>query len=109
MEEYRELLRKEYSKKFIEFEELFFLDDMLKECSETHLQNLRTEIYKETIQLIKTGNKDRMNTILHFSTNIICFFILTGYSILGNQELVLINSLISDVKPIIIITARLPL
>jgi len=37
-------------------------------------------------------NKDRMNMIFHFSTNIICFFILSGYSILGDQELVLINS-----------------
>lgn len=69
---------------------------MLKECPETHLQNLRTGIYKETIQLIKTHNEDRMNTILHFSTNIICFFILSGYSILGNQELVLINSLVRE-------------
>ena len=37
-----------------------------------------------------------MNTILHFSTNIICFFILSGYSILGNQELILINSLVRE-------------
>ncbi|KAL2969182.1 hypothetical protein AAZX31_15G066800, partial [Glycine max] len=29
-------------------------------------------------------------------TNIICFFILSGYSILGNQELVLINSLVRE-------------
>nr|YP_010162478.1 chloroplast envelope membrane protein [Eriosema crinitum]QRI60187.1 chloroplast envelope membrane protein [Eriosema crinitum]UXL85644.1 envelope membrane protein [Eriosema floribundum] len=83
-------------KKFIEFEELVFLDEMLKECTETHLQNLRTGIYKETIQLIKTHNEDRINTILNFSTNIICFFILSGYSILGNQELVLINSWVQE-------------
>nr|YP_010169721.1 envelope membrane protein [Vigna subterranea]QRZ59542.1 envelope membrane protein [Vigna subterranea] len=85
--------------KFIELEELFFLDDMLKECPKTYktyLQNLRTGIYKETIQLIKTHNEDRIHTILHFSTNIICFFILSGYSILGNQELVLINSLVRE-------------
>nr|YP_009868812.1 envelope membrane protein [Spatholobus pulcher]QKI32337.1 envelope membrane protein [Spatholobus pulcher] len=87
-----DIQEKSILKKFIEFEELFFLDEMLKECPETRLQNLRTGIYKETIQLIKTHNEDRMNTILHFSTNIICFFILSGYSILGNQELVLINS-----------------
>nr|YP_009649384.1 chloroplast envelope membrane protein [Cullen corylifolium]QCD16492.1 chloroplast envelope membrane protein [Cullen corylifolium] len=91
-----DIKEKSILKKFIEFEELFFLDDMLKECPETHLQNLRTGIYKETIQLIKTHNEDRMNTILHFSTNIICFFILSGYSILGNQELVLINSLVRE-------------
>ncbi|KAE9617791.1 hypothetical protein Lalb_Chr03g0039211 [Lupinus albus] len=49
---------------------------MLKEYPETRLQNLRTAIYKETIQLIKTHNEDRIHTILHFSTNIICFVIL---------------------------------
>nr|YP_009759577.1 envelope membrane protein [Phyllodium pulchellum]QIQ48776.1 envelope membrane protein [Phyllodium pulchellum] len=83
-------------KKFIEFEELFLLDEMLKECPETHLQNLRTGIYKETIQLIKTHNEDHINTICHFFTNLICFFILSGYSILGNQELVLINSWVRE-------------
>nr|YP_009771509.1 chloroplast envelope membrane protein [Poecilanthe parviflora]QIT02294.1 chloroplast envelope membrane protein [Poecilanthe parviflora]QVX30338.1 envelope membrane protein [Poecilanthe parviflora] len=85
-------------KKFIEFEELFLLDEMLKEYPETRLQNLRTGIgiYKETIQLIKTHNEDRIHTILHFSTNIICFVILSGYSILGNQELIILNSWVQE-------------
>nr|UXL83892.1 envelope membrane protein [Dermatophyllum secundiflorum] len=83
-------------KKFIEFEELFLLDEMLKEYPETRLQNLRTGIYKETIQLIKTHNEDRIHTVLHFSTNIICFVILSGYSILGNQELIIINSWVQE-------------
>nr|YP_010545883.1 chloroplast envelope membrane protein [Dendrobium trigonopus]UYG49414.1 chloroplast envelope membrane protein [Dendrobium trigonopus] len=83
-------------KKFIEFEELFFLDEMLKEYSETRLQNLRTGIPKETIQLIKTYNEDRIHTILHLSTNIICFFILSAYSILGNQELFILNSWVQE-------------
>nr|YP_010899820.1 envelope membrane protein [Ormosia elliptica]QGQ56070.1 envelope membrane protein [Ormosia hosiei]QUG10655.1 chloroplast envelope membrane protein [Ormosia hosiei]UYX60782.1 chloroplast envelope membrane protein [Ormosia hosiei]WHS16009.1 envelope membrane protein [Ormosia elliptica] len=83
-------------KKFIEFEELFLLDEMLKEYPETRLQNLRTGIYKESIQLIKTYNEDRIHTILHFSTNIICFLILSGYSILGNQELIILNSWVQE-------------
>nr|AQV09764.1 envelope membrane protein [Lupinus micranthus] len=83
-------------KKLIEFEELFLLDEMLKEYPETRLQNLRTAIYKETIQLIKTYNEDRIHTILHFSTNIICFVILSGYSILGNQELIILNSWVQE-------------
>nr|YP_009768173.1 chloroplast envelope membrane protein [Indigofera linifolia]QIS98791.1 chloroplast envelope membrane protein [Indigofera linifolia] len=83
-------------KKFIEFEELFLLDEMLKEYPETRLQNLRTGIYKETIQLIKTHNEDRIHTILHFSTNIICFLILSGYSILGNRELIILNSWVQE-------------
>ncbi|KAK7231552.1 hypothetical protein RIF29_45522 [Crotalaria pallida] len=83
-------------KKFIEFQELFLLDEMLKEYPETRLQNLRTTIYKETVQLIKTHNEDRIHTILHFSTNIICFVILSGYSILGNQELIILNSWVQE-------------
>nr|YP_010375908.1 chloroplast envelope membrane protein [Carpesium abrotanoides]YP_010383447.1 chloroplast envelope membrane protein [Inula linariifolia]YP_010391275.1 envelope membrane protein [Inula japonica]YP_010478049.1 envelope membrane protein [Carpesium cernuum]YP_010478136.1 envelope membrane protein [Carpesium faberi]YP_010719411.1 chloroplast envelope membrane protein [Pentanema britannicum]YP_010885753.1 chloroplast envelope membrane protein [Carpesium lipskyi]QWV61392.1 chloroplast envelope me len=78
--------------KFIELEELLFLEEMIKEYSETHLKNLRIGIHKETIQLIKIHNEDRIHTILHFSTNIICFIILSGYSILGNKELVILNS-----------------
>lgn len=78
--------------KFIELEEILLLEEMIKEYSETRLQNLRIGIHKETIQLIKIHNEDRIHTILHFSTNIICFVILSGSSILGNEELVILNS-----------------
>nr|YP_010467503.1 envelope membrane carbon uptake protein [Vinca difformis]AWI70117.1 envelope membrane protein [Vinca major]UVF29508.1 envelope membrane carbon uptake protein [Vinca difformis] len=78
--------------KFIELEELLVLDEMIEENSETRLHKLRIGIQKETIQLIKIHNEDRIHTILHFSINIICFAILSGYSILGNEELVILNS-----------------
>nr|YP_009320291.1 chloroplast envelope membrane protein [Pericallis hybrida]ALE65939.1 chloroplast envelope membrane protein [Pericallis hybrida] len=78
--------------KFIELEELLLLEEMIKEYSETHLQNLGIGIHKETIQLIKIHNQGRIHTILHFSTNIIYFIILSGYSILGNKELFFLNS-----------------
>nr|YP_010178264.1 CemA [Impatiens monticola]YP_010179042.1 envelope membrane protein [Impatiens mengtszeana]YP_010242401.1 CemA [Impatiens chlorosepala]QTJ25533.1 CemA [Impatiens chlorosepala]QUV73948.1 CemA [Impatiens monticola]QUV74037.1 CemA [Impatiens monticola]QUV75259.1 envelope membrane protein [Impatiens mengtszeana]WCD59915.1 CemA [Impatiens chlorosepala] len=78
--------------KFIELEELLLLEEMIKEYSETHLQKFHIGIHKETIQLMKIYNEDHMHTILHFSTNIICFIFLSGYSILGNQELVILNS-----------------
>ena len=78
--------------KFIEFEELVRLDEMIKEYPETHLQEFRIGIHKETIQLIKMHNENHIHTILHFSANIICFVILSGYSILSNEELILFNS-----------------
>nr|ATL61762.1 envelope membrane protein [Gaertnera phyllostachya] len=78
--------------KFIKLEELLVLDEMIEEYSETRLQKLRIGIQKEMIQLIKIHNEDRIHMILHLSTNIICFFILSGYSILGNEELVILNS-----------------
>nr|YP_010586980.1 envelope membrane protein [Amsonia elliptica]UZZ45943.1 envelope membrane protein [Amsonia elliptica] len=78
--------------KFIELEELLVLNEMIEEYSETRLHKLRIGIQKETIQLIKIHNEDRIHTIFHFSINIICFVILSGYSILGNEELVILNS-----------------
>nr|YP_010848263.1 envelope membrane protein [Kopsia fruticosa]AWI71427.1 envelope membrane protein [Kopsia rosea]WEV92913.1 envelope membrane protein [Kopsia fruticosa] len=81
-----------FVEKFIELEELLALDEMIKEYSETRLHKLRIGIQKETIQLIKIHNEDRIHTIFHFSINIICFVILSGYSILGNEELLIINS-----------------
>nr|YP_010637363.1 chloroplast envelope membrane protein [Saxifraga brunonis]YP_010639406.1 chloroplast envelope membrane protein [Saxifraga hispidula]WBQ50005.1 chloroplast envelope membrane protein [Saxifraga brunonis]WBQ52303.1 chloroplast envelope membrane protein [Saxifraga hispidula] len=81
---------------FIEFEELFLLNEMIKEYPEPHLQKLSIGIHKETIQLIKMHNEDRIHMILHFSTNIICFIILSGYSILGNEELVILNSWVQE-------------
>nr|AWI71276.1 envelope membrane protein [Hunteria zeylanica] len=78
--------------KFIELEELLVLDEMIEEYSETRLHKLRIGIQRETIQLIKIHNEDRIHTIFHFSINIICFVILSGYSILGNEELVILNS-----------------
>nr|AVE14952.1 envelope membrane protein [Forsythia saxatilis]AVP26058.1 chloroplast envelope membrane protein [Forsythia ovata] len=87
-----DIQEKSILEKFIELEEILFLDEMIKEYSETHLQKLGIGIHKETIQLIKIHNEDRIHTILHFSTNIICFVILSGYSIFGNEELAILNS-----------------
>nr|YP_010480878.1 envelope membrane protein [Polygala hongkongensis]UVN15713.1 envelope membrane protein [Polygala hongkongensis]WRK84039.1 envelope membrane carbon uptake protein [Polygala japonica] len=91
-----DIQEKSILKTFIELEELFFLDEMLKEYPETRLQELRIGIYRETIQLIKTYNEDRIQTILHFSTNIIYFIILSVYSILGNEELFILNSWVQE-------------
>nr|UPY85425.1 chloroplast envelope membrane protein [Rhodiola henryi] len=82
--------------KFIELKELFLLEEMIKEFSETHPQKWSIAIQKETIQLIKMHNENRMNTILHFSTNLTYFVILSGYSLLGNKELILFNSWVQE-------------
>nr|YP_009513489.1 chloroplast envelope membrane protein [Primula handeliana]YP_010875698.1 chloroplast envelope membrane protein [Primula szechuanica]AVK40140.1 chloroplast envelope membrane protein [Primula handeliana]WHE15889.1 chloroplast envelope membrane protein [Primula szechuanica] len=87
-----DIQEKNILEKFIELEELVLLDEIIKEYSETHLQKLRIGMHKETIQLIKIYNEDYIHTILHFSTNIISFIILSGYSIMGNEELVILNS-----------------
>ncbi|KAA3468987.1 envelope membrane protein [Gossypium australe] len=91
-----DIQEKSILEQFIEVEELFLLDEMIKEYPETHLQKLLIGIQKETIQLIKLHNEDHIHTILHFSTNLICFVILSGYSILGNEELLILNSWVQE-------------
>nr|QWW34123.1 envelope membrane protein [Salix chienii] len=91
-----DIQEKSILEKLIEFEELFLLDEMIKEYPETHLQKFRIGIHKETIQMIKIHNADRIYTILHFSTNIICFVILSGYSFLVNEELIILNSWVQE-------------
>nr|YP_009460959.1 envelope membrane protein [Galium mollugo]AUT82253.1 envelope membrane protein [Galium mollugo] len=78
--------------KCIKLEELLVLEEIIEEYSETHLQKLRIGIQKEMVQLIKIHNEDGIHTILNLSTNIICFFILSGFFLLGNQELISLNS-----------------
>nr|YP_010362819.1 envelope membrane protein [Euphorbia espinosa]UNS16774.1 envelope membrane protein [Euphorbia espinosa] len=85
-----------FLEKFIELEELARLDEMIKEYPEIHLQKFPIGIQKQTIQLIKIHNEDRIHTILHFSTNIISFVIVSGYSILSNEELFFLNSWVQE-------------
>nr|YP_010945345.1 envelope membrane carbon uptake protein [Salsola heptapotamica]UNZ11942.1 envelope membrane carbon uptake protein [Salsola heptapotamica] len=87
---------KGFLEKFIELEDLDLLDEMLKEYPETYLPKLRIGIHNETIQLMKMHNEDCIHMILHFSTNLICFLILSGYSILGNKQLILLNSWVQE-------------
>nr|QXI85605.1 envelope membrane protein [Gentiana sikkimensis] len=87
-----EIQEKSILEKFIELEELFVFDELIDEYSEIRLHKLRIGIQQETIQLIRIHNEDRIQTILNFSTNIICFVILSGYSIIGNEELSILNS-----------------
>jgi len=91
-----DITEKSLIEKFLELEELLLLDELIKEYPETHLKKLRIGIHKETIQLIKLHNEDCIHTILSFSTNIICFVILSGYSIIGNKELIILNSWVQE-------------
>nr|YP_010419473.1 envelope membrane protein [Laportea canadensis]USG53089.1 envelope membrane protein [Laportea canadensis] len=83
-------------KKFIELEELSLFNEMIKDYPERRLQKLHAGVYKETIQLIKMHNESRIHTILHFSTNIIYFLILSVYSILANEDLIFLNSCLQE-------------
>nr|YP_010291027.1 envelope membrane protein [Juncus bufonius]ULQ66617.1 envelope membrane protein [Juncus bufonius] len=78
--------------RFIEVEELFLLDGVIKEYPKTSIKKLPIGIQKETIQLVKTENKYNLDILFNFSTNIISFTILSSYLILSNEELCILNS-----------------
>nr|YP_010223805.1 chloroplast envelope membrane protein [Bolboschoenus planiculmis]UCL27962.1 chloroplast envelope membrane protein [Bolboschoenus planiculmis]ULQ64212.1 envelope membrane protein [Bolboschoenus planiculmis] len=78
--------------RFIELEELFLLEEILKEYSKTYIQKPSIGIHKETIELVNTYNEYNFHLLLDLSTNLICFSILSGYFILGNEELIILNS-----------------
>nr|UIS24056.1 envelope membrane protein [Myosurus minimus] len=91
-----DIQEKRVLEKFIEFEELSLLDEMVTEFPNTHIQKLRIGIHKETIQLVKMYNEGHIHTILNFSMNIISFAILIGFSILGNEQLLILNSWVRE-------------
>nr|YP_010623014.1 envelope membrane carbon uptake protein [Bulbophyllum albociliatum]WBF93076.1 envelope membrane carbon uptake protein [Bulbophyllum albociliatum] len=91
-----DIQEKNVLEKFMELEELFLLDEMIKEYSETHMQRFRIGMHKETIQLVQRHNESHFHIILHFYTNLICFAILSGYFFLGNEELFILNSWIQE-------------
>nr|YP_010941837.1 envelope membrane protein [Persicaria glacialis]WLS52038.1 envelope membrane protein [Persicaria glacialis] len=90
---FNHIQEKSLLEKFIEFEELLLFDEVIKEYP---VKKLHIGIHKETIQLIKLHNEDCIHTILSFSTNIICFVILSGYSFIGNEELIFLNSWVQE-------------
>nr|YP_009131160.1 chloroplast envelope membrane protein [Erodium absinthoides]AIA26373.1 chloroplast envelope membrane protein [Erodium absinthoides] len=78
--------------KFIELEELLLLDEMLKESSKVYLEKFPIGLHKETVKLMKMHNEDQIHIILHFSQSLLYFLILSGSSILGKEQLVILNS-----------------
>nr|YP_009135536.1 envelope membrane protein [Raddia brasiliensis]AIM53711.1 envelope membrane protein [Raddia brasiliensis] len=91
-----DIQEKKVLERFIELEELFLLDEMIKEKSKTHVQKSSIGIHKEIIQLAKIDNEDHLHIILYFSTNTICLAILSGSFFLGKEELVILNSWVQE-------------
>nr|YP_009179963.1 chloroplast envelope protein [Bletilla striata]ALL53025.1 chloroplast envelope protein [Bletilla striata] len=88
-----DIQEKNVLEKFMELEELFLLDETIKEyLGDSICRRLRIGMHKETIQLVQRHNESHFHIILHFSTNLICFAILSGYFVLGNEELFILNS-----------------
>lgn len=91
-----DIQEKNVLERFLELEELVLLDEIIKEFPGTHIQKFPIGIHKETMQLVKTHNDYHLHIISHFSTNIISFAILSGYFILRNEELVVLNSWVQE-------------
>nr|WRM53836.1 chloroplast envelope membrane protein [Echinodorus grisebachii] len=80
--------------RFIELDELLLLDERIKNSARAHIQTIG--IHKETMQLVKTQNEYDLHIIFHFSANLISFIILSGYLILRNEELLILNSWVQE-------------
>nr|WDD57506.1 chloroplast envelope membrane protein [Ruppia mongolica] len=91
-----DIQEKNVLERFIELEELLLLDEIIKEYPGTHIQKLGIDVHKETLQLVKTHNEYHLHIILNFSTNLICFTILSGYFIMRNKELAILNSWVQE-------------
>lgn len=91
-----DIQEKNVVERFIELEELLLLDEIIKEYPGTHIQKFPIGIHKETMELVKTHNEYHLHIILHFSTNIICFTILSGYFIMRSEELAILNSWVQE-------------
>nr|YP_010291879.1 envelope membrane protein [Xyris capensis]ULQ68476.1 envelope membrane protein [Xyris capensis]ULQ68568.1 envelope membrane protein [Xyris capensis] len=87
---------KNISEKILEFEELFMLDEMLKEYRGTNVQESGIEIHKEIIQLLKTYNEYRLHIIVNILTNIICYSILGSCLFAGKEKLGMLNSRVKE-------------
>nr|YP_008082144.1 putative heme-binding protein [Cunninghamia lanceolata]AGL10990.1 putative heme-binding protein [Cunninghamia lanceolata]BCK52179.1 putative heme-binding protein [Cunninghamia lanceolata var. konishii] len=83
--------------KFEKIEELFLLEIMVEDSSETHSQDLRVEMQKKMIQLVKIYNQDCIQIISHLLANLIGFVVLSVYLILGRKKLGILNSWIQEV------------
>nr|QHB79434.1 envelope membrane protein [Ruppia sinensis] len=93
---FNDIQEKNVLERFIELEELLLLDEIIKEYPGTHIQKLGIDVHKETLQLVKTHNEYHLHIILNFSTNLICFTILSGYFIMRNKELAILNSWVQE-------------
>nr|YP_009973756.1 chloroplast envelope membrane protein [Ruppia brevipedunculata]QNH93563.1 chloroplast envelope membrane protein [Ruppia brevipedunculata] len=91
-----DIQEKNVLERFIELEELLLLDEIIKEYPGTHIKKLGIDVHKETLQLVKTHNEYHLHIILNFSTNLICFTILSGYFIMRNKELAILNSWVQE-------------
>nr|YP_009241843.1 chloroplast envelope membrane protein [Potamogeton perfoliatus]YP_010830716.1 envelope membrane protein [Potamogeton distinctus]YP_010830888.1 envelope membrane protein [Potamogeton wrightii]AMQ13417.1 chloroplast envelope membrane protein [Potamogeton perfoliatus]WFF50605.1 envelope membrane protein [Potamogeton distinctus]WFF50777.1 envelope membrane protein [Potamogeton perfoliatus]WFF50863.1 envelope membrane protein [Potamogeton wrightii] len=91
-----DIQEKNVVERFIELEELLLLDEIIKEYPGTHIQKFPIGIHKETMELVKTHNEYHLHIILHFSTNIICFTILSGFFIMRSEELAILNSWVQE-------------
>nr|YP_001312215.1 envelope membrane protein [Cycas taitungensis]YP_007474642.1 envelope membrane protein [Cycas revoluta]YP_009308212.1 envelope membrane protein [Cycas panzhihuaensis]YP_009647991.1 envelope membrane protein [Cycas szechuanensis]YP_010227637.1 envelope membrane protein [Cycas hongheensis]YP_010410364.1 envelope membrane protein [Cycas falcata]YP_010410451.1 envelope membrane protein [Cycas thouarsii]YP_010410538.1 envelope membrane protein [Cycas micronesica]YP_010410625.1 envelope membra len=95
--EFSDYLQEENAlERFGEIEELFLLERMVEDSSETHSQDLRIEIRKKTIQLVEMYNEDLIQIISHLLANFICFATPGAYFILGKEKLVVLNSWIQE-------------
>nr|QYB21861.1 envelope membrane protein [Microbiota decussata]BBN66763.1 putative heme-binding protein [Microbiota decussata] len=84
-------------RKFEKIEDLFLLEIMMEDSSKTHSQDIRVEMQKKMIQLVKMYNQDCIQIISHLIANLIGLVLLGVCLILGKNKLGILNSWIQEV------------
>nr|YP_009629204.1 chloroplast envelope membrane protein [Thuja sutchuenensis]YP_009629287.1 chloroplast envelope membrane protein [Thuja occidentalis]YP_009829314.1 chloroplast envelope membrane protein [Thuja koraiensis]YP_010980780.1 chloroplast envelope membrane protein [Thuja standishii]ASN65384.1 chloroplast envelope membrane protein [Thuja sutchuenensis]ATN40400.1 chloroplast envelope membrane protein [Thuja occidentalis]QEZ90437.1 chloroplast envelope membrane protein [Thuja koraiensis]QHY00105.1 en len=84
-------------RKFEKIEELFLLEIMMEDSSETHSQDIRVEMQKKMIQLVLIYNQDCIQIISHLLANLIGLVLLSVCLILGKKKLGILNSWIQEI------------
>nr|AQM39513.1 envelope membrane protein [Thujopsis dolabrata] len=90
-------LQEDTIRKFEKIEELFLLEIMMEDSSETHSQDIRVEMQKKMIQLVLIYNQDCIQIISHLLANLIGLVVLSVCLILGKKKLGILNSLIQEI------------
>lgn len=77
-------------------EEFLWLNRLLRDPIEEESKNFDTEVYEQTINLVKIYNEDCIGIILHLATDLIRFITVIVLFIVGRKQLAILNSWLQE-------------
>uniref|UniRef100_UPI0030FF25A4 chloroplast envelope membrane protein n=1 Tax=Equisetum pratense TaxID=231681 RepID=UPI0030FF25A4 len=77
-------------------EEFLWLNRLLRDPIEEESKNFDTEVYEQTINLVKIYNEDCIGIILHLATDLIRLITVIVLFIVGRKQLAILNSWLQE-------------
>lgn len=77
-------------------EEFLWLNRLLRDPIEEESKNFDTEVYEQTINLVKIYNEDCIGIILHLTTDLIRLITIIVLFIVGRKQLAILNSWLQE-------------